>query len=137
MAAGSFGGVGLLTAGPFEVVVLVERFGTGDGMVVGGVVFSARPSSGVEGAALKGEGPDGLGGTPCVEGGDLTGGREPDRITRGIGEVSRRVFLNGGLGGDIAALGSEPRTWPPGQKKRRKGGAHLAYPVSQSRRDSQ
>jgi len=64
LAAGSFGGVGLLTAGPFEVVVLVDRFGTGDGLVVGGAAFSARPSSGVEGAALKGGGPDGFGGTP-------------------------------------------------------------------------
>ena len=64
LLTGSFGGTGLLTAGPFGVVVLAGRLGTGDGLVAGDVVIPGRPSSGVEGAALKGGGPDGFGGTP-------------------------------------------------------------------------
>ena len=64
LLTGSFGGTGLLAAGPFGTGLLVGRLGTGDDLVIGGVVLPVLPSAGVVGAAFQGGGPDGFGGTP-------------------------------------------------------------------------
>ena len=106
MLLGRGGGRGLLTGSFGGVGLEAGRLGTGEGLAAGGVGPPVLPSAGVVGAAFQGGGPEGLGGAPWVEGGDLTGGRLPDRITGGPGDGSRLVFLNGGLGGDVAALGT-------------------------------
>ena len=116
LLTGSFGGVGL-DAG---------RLGTGEDLAAGGGVLPVLPSCGVVGAAFQGGGPEGFGGAPWIEGSDLMGGRPPDRITGGPGDGSRLVFLNGGLGGDLAALGTGIVDLTTGGEEMTGGGASLA-----------